>query len=68
VVEVWNAGRYATAAPRRQRREDRIEVWRDWKLIAAYTSTAEAQRLVDLHLAAAPVRLDDLRHYLAIRG
>lgn len=68
MLEVWAAGRYATAPPRRQTRDQRIEVWRDWALIATCASTAEAQRLVDLHLADAPVRLDDLRHYLTIGG
>ncbi len=66
MLEVWQGGRYATAPPKRQTREHRIEVWRDWTMIATFTRAADAQRLVDEHLLLAPVRLDDLRHYLVI--
>ena len=66
VVELWAAGRIKGPAPRRQRAEDRIEVWFNWELVGLFVSYKEAQRKVDELLLLTPVNLSDVKHYLRI--
>jgi hypothetical protein len=43
-------------------------VWFNWQLVGTYTSYKAAEAKISELLALAPVKLDDLMHYLILRG
>jgi hypothetical protein len=66
VLQLWEGGRYRTAAPKRQRAEHRIWVHLDYGATGSFTSASEAAALVERLIAESPVSLDEWRHYLMI--
>jgi hypothetical protein len=42
-------------------------VWFNWELVSTYTSYKAAEAKIAELLALAPVKLDDLMHYLVLR-
>ena len=66
VVELWAAGRIKGPPPKRQRAEDRIEVWFNWAMVGEYTNYRAARAKVDELLSSAPVDLREFVHYLDV--
>ena len=66
VLQLWEGGRYRTAAPKRQRAEHRIWVHLDYGATGSFTSASDAAALVERLIAESPVGLDEWRHYLTI--
>lgn len=53
--------------PGRQQASDCIEVWFNWGLVGSFVSYREAEKKIASLLELAPVKLDDLVHYLKLR-
>ena len=68
LLQLWEGGRYKTGAPKRQRADHRIWVHLNYGATGSFTSAREAAALVERLIAAAPVNLDEWRHYLTIGG
>lgn len=67
ILETWSAGRVNGPPPKRSRAQDRITVYFNYDVVGRYTSYQEAQKQIDALLLQAPVKLDDLVHYLRLR-
>lgn len=67
VMELWTGNRIRETPPKRQRPEDRIEVWFNWERVGSHTSYASAERQISEYLKLCPVSLGDLLEYMELR-
>ena len=66
VMELWEAGRYASAPPERVTASMTIDIWFNWERVGSFKSYDMARGLVNKLRKTAPVSLHGLEQYLEI--